>query len=153
MCCDGSSDQNDGVPGLPIESSMTHIGDGVYKGSFMIEGLLTQSTIFVSAKFLSPGGLKGEYTDGPTPTQNPQYCQKDETVSFNWGFDSLSPLVRANDAYVKWTGYVVPPETNTYTFSTTFDTNSAIAGSVGTSAPFQTGDVDLTMTKANFYPV
>ncbi|MEL6823024.1 MAG: PQQ-dependent sugar dehydrogenase, partial [Calditrichota bacterium] len=43
----------------------------------------------------------------------------DNEINFNWGSGSPDPAIGVNTYSARWTGYVVPPETGTYTFYTT----------------------------------
>ncbi|MGH1365085.1 MAG: PA14 domain-containing protein, partial [Calditrichia bacterium] len=45
----------------------------------------------------------------------------DNEINFNWGSGSPDPAIAADSYSARWTGYVVAPETGTYTFYTTSD--------------------------------
>lgn len=65
-------------------------------------------------------GLLGEYFDSKTFT-NLVLSRTDATVYFEWGLGSPDPLVATDTFSVRWTGYVIPQFTETYTFLTHSD--------------------------------
>ena len=49
------------------------------------------------------------------------YTRLDKTVNFNWGSGSPAPGIAPNTFSVRWTGFVKPQFSQTYTFSTNTD--------------------------------
>jgi hypothetical protein len=66
-------------------------------------------------------GLKGEYFNNKTLTGSPVLTRTDATVSFNWAGSSPDPSVNADIFSVRWSGFVQPTYSQTYTFSTSSD--------------------------------
>jgi hypothetical protein len=78
-------------------------------------------------KPLAPG-LLGEYYQSstnnppPMPFGPPNASRADLTVNFDWGGGSPYPVEIGNDYYaIRWSGYVVPDHSETYTFYTRTD--------------------------------
>lgn len=65
-------------------------------------------------------GLKGEYFDNADLT-NLKLTRTDVTVDFNWGSSSPDPTIGPDTFSVRWTGYVEPLYSETYTFKTYSD--------------------------------
>lgn len=68
----------------------------------------------------SGDGLKGEYFDNNDLTDL-KLTRVDPTINFNWGSGSPSSLIGRNTFSVRWTGQVLAPNTETYTFYTVTD--------------------------------
>jgi RHS repeat-associated protein len=60
-------------------------------------------------------GLKGEYFDNSDLT-NFKWLRTDPTVNFNWGSGSPGSGVESDTFSVRWTGFVEPQFSETYTF-------------------------------------
>jgi hypothetical protein len=65
-------------------------------------------------------GLKGQYYDS-LGFQNLKVTRVDPTVNFSWGTGAPATGMGADSFNVRWTGYVVPKNTETYTFYTKSD--------------------------------
>ena len=65
-------------------------------------------------------GLKAEYFDNSDFTAK-KLTRTDATVNFNWGTSSPVSGVAKDTFSVRWTGYVVPRYSQTYSFFTTSD--------------------------------
>ena len=106
---------SDNVPGLPFETTMSHTSGGIYSGSFTISG--GAGTVFVSALVTGEGGIYGEYINVRDPTVDPEICQTDAKIDFNWGTGNATPLSVGNNFCVRWSGYISPPTSETYTIT------------------------------------
>src|SRR6476619_7496964 len=60
-------------------------------------------------------GLLGEYFDNPDIT-SPVFSRLDPNIDFNWGDAAPGPGMGADSFSVRWTGWVKPRYTETYTF-------------------------------------
>jgi len=58
-------------------------------------------------------GLQGEYFANMTLDGAPAFTRNDAAVDFNWGDTVLSPQL-VNKYSVRWTGFLVPPESGDY---------------------------------------
>jgi hypothetical protein len=65
-------------------------------------------------------GLHGEYFDNADLT-NLMLTRTDATVNFDWGNGAPDPTMGSDTFSVRWTGYVQPLFTETYTFQTLSD--------------------------------
>lgn len=63
------------------------------------------------------GGLLGHYFN-TWNLQGPSLTRIDPAVDFDWGAGSPMPGISADGFGVRWTGFVTPPATGTYTFYT-----------------------------------
>lgn len=63
------------------------------------------------------GGLLGRYFN-TWNLQGPSLPRIDPVVDFDWGAGSPMPGINPDGFGVRWTGFVTPPETGTYTFYT-----------------------------------
>ncbi|MEI7982798.1 MAG: glycoside hydrolase family 3 C-terminal domain-containing protein, partial [Bacteroidota bacterium] len=88
--------------------------------------LRSSPLIPIRKQFLKPSGSEGNglsvqfFTnmklEGP-----PAFTRVDSTVYFNWEDDSPVPGVAKDNYSVRWTGFITPPATRTYTFYTASD--------------------------------
>jgi hypothetical protein len=65
-------------------------------------------------------GLVGNYFNG-TNFETPIGTRVDPSISFNWGDASPMPGVNKDQNSIRWTGYIQPRFTDTYTFHVTSD--------------------------------
>ena len=74
----------------------------------------------------SPGtGLLGRYYAGNF-TGDPLVTRVDPVIGFNWGSGSPDPRVPADNFTVRWTGFLLPPQTGTYKIRTDIDDNHRV---------------------------
>ena len=115
------------LSGLPTGSwaltrspgSVTTTGTGT---STTISGLAAGSTYTYAVDTANNGtGLKGEYFNNMTLSGSPALTRTDTTVNFNWGTGSPDASIGINNFSVRWTGFVQPFFSETYTFSTVSD--------------------------------
>lgn len=105
--------QNVMVPGYWMVFAVD--GNGAYSESHIIH--ITDGVLEEEA---NGNGLLGEYHDGITLADK-KAERVDPTVNFNWGNGGPYPEV-GNDGYSeRWTGWVMPEHTETYTFFTNSD--------------------------------
>lgn len=65
-------------------------------------------------------GLLGRYYAGNF-TGDPLLTRVDPVIGFNWESGSPAPQVPADNFTVRWTGFLQPPQTGTYTIKTSHD--------------------------------
>ncbi len=65
-------------------------------------------------------GLRGQYFEGKA-FERPKTARVDPVVDFNWGESAPAPGVGSDNFSVRWTGYVVPPRDDAYTFHVVAD--------------------------------
>lgn len=68
-----------------------------------------------------PGGFVGEYFNNMTLTGAPVLTRTDANIGFDWGAGGPAPSVPVDQFSVRWTGWVVPESSATYTFWTSTD--------------------------------
>ncbi len=85
-----------------------------------IVGATTVNATFTTAPTPGGAGLLGEYYNNIDFT-GALLQRVDPTVNFDWALGSPDPSMGTNDFSVRWTGYVVPQFTQTYTFYTVTD--------------------------------
>lgn len=66
-------------------------------------------------------GLKAEYFNNMTLTGTPALTRIDKQVNFNWESGSPDPKINSDQFSARWTGKLVPSETNIYQLSITTD--------------------------------
>lgn len=86
-------------------------------------GCSSNGRSFTTAAATGTGtGLKGDYFNNVTLTGVSAYSRTDATVNFNWGTSApVFLFVRSDNFSVRWTGFVQPLYSQTYTFYTTSD--------------------------------
>ena len=87
--------------------------------STTISGLST-GTYTYSVNGLN-NGLKGEYYNNKYFTGSPVLTRTDATVGFNWAAGSPDPSINVDNFSVRWTGFIQPLNSETYTFTTRSD--------------------------------
>ena len=97
-------------------------GNGNTNPELVLTTPMTDSTItavYNKKAVWNGAGLTGQYYNVPY-TQNfsgtPVLNRVDPTVNFNWAEGSPDPLVNSNQFSVRWTGFVQPRTSGTYTF-------------------------------------
>jgi GH43 family beta-xylosidase len=65
----------------------------------------------------APQGLRGEYSD----TAGHSSTRTDQSIDFNWGVISPALNINPDNYKVRWTGYLRPDFSETYTFTTLSD--------------------------------
>jgi hypothetical protein len=88
--------------------------------STTITGLGAGTTYTYSVNSLT-NGLKGEYFNNMTLAGSPVLTLTDATVNMNWGSGSPDASINTNGFSARWSGYVEPQYSETYTFSTNSD--------------------------------
>ena len=62
-------------------------------------------------------GLKAEYFANSNWEGEPLFTQTDDQIDFVWDIDTPDPRLETGHFSIRWTGYVIAPETGTYFFS------------------------------------
>jgi len=62
-------------------------------------------------------GLKGEYFDNNELKGKPVYTKIDDQIDFSWVMTSPDPRLKTSNFSIRWTGFIVAPETGTYSIS------------------------------------
>ena len=83
-------------------------------------GASTVAATFQTTPAPGGAGLLGEYYDNDDFT-GALLQRVDPTVNFDWGLGSPDPSMGTNDFAIRWTGFVDPAFTQTYTFYTVTD--------------------------------
>lgn len=63
-------------------------------------------------------GLKGAYFANKDFSGDPLFTKVDDKLDFYWEQDTPDPRMEDDNYSVRWTGYLVPPETGTYNIGT-----------------------------------
>ena len=151
MCCDSTtSSVSDNVPGLPFETLMSHTGGGIYSESFTISG--GAGTVFVSALVTGEGGMYGEYINNFNPTIDPEICQTDAKIDFDWGTGNGTPLSVSDYFCIRWSGYISPPTSETYTI-TMDSVYGAGYGTLDSVDLVVNGDLQMDLELGRLYPL
>ena len=92
------------------------------------EGDVLQSTQILSVgnKFIEQPnmggkGLRAEFFTNMKLEGKPAFSRVDSILDFNWGDEAPAPGVGKDGYSVRWSGYLMPPETRTYTLYTVSD--------------------------------
>ncbi|TRX21392.1 T9SS sorting signal type C domain-containing protein [Flavobacterium franklandianum] len=97
--------------------SFTTLGSGA---STTIAGLAAGTTYIYSVNNLN-NGLKGEYFNNMDLSGSPVLTRTDATVNFDWANGSPDPSIGNDNFSVRWSGFVQPLYSETYTFTTRSD--------------------------------
>lgn len=62
-------------------------------------------------------GLFAEYFDNANCEGEPLYTQVDDNIDFTWDIETPDPRLTMGNYSVRWSGYLIAPETGTYYFS------------------------------------
>ena len=98
------------MTGLPILKQMTDNGDGTYTADYTVP---SGGTFFVSVELFQAGGLNAEYFNNLSWTGSPAVNKVDPTIDF--GYSNFFKTQPTNIS-VRWSGILVPPYTESYTF-------------------------------------
>ena len=110
-------------PVTPLEGIRQSVGDEsrvVYaRGCDIAEGMPSISVIppevlYHDAAGTKASGLRGEYYTNRELLGPPHTTREDRTVDFNWWADAPVEGMNPDSFSVRWTGFLVPPETGTY---------------------------------------
>jgi len=71
-------------------------------------------------------GLTGSYYSNMTMSGTPSTVQLDPRINFNWGGYPLTPALPETVTSAKWTGFIEPEYSGTYTLTTTSDDGSRV---------------------------
>ncbi len=98
----------------------------VFSYGFCISGQNAAGTYHVSTDNPSPtfgscGQVKAEYFNNTTFSGNPVVTKYEDNITKIWGTASPDPAVNADNFTSRFTTYIIPPVTASYTFSTLAD--------------------------------
>src|SRR5690606_1044057 len=89
------------------------------EGAPLAEGIPTMEVI--PSKYLSTEngeqGLTAQYFDNNNWEGTPVIDRVDPTINFQWDIETPHPSFKMGDYSIRWSGYVSPPKTGTYSFS------------------------------------
>ena len=83
--------------------------------------LLPVDKQYFQPKDLNGHGLSAEYFKNTRLEGTPELTRIDSTIYFNWEDNSPAPAIGKDKFSVRWSGFIIPPETRTYTFYTASD--------------------------------
>lgn len=89
------------------------------EGSPLAQGIPTMEIIpssYLSTKSGTPG-LDAQYYDNTNWEGSPLIEQIDSTINFQWDIQTPHPSLEMGDYSIRWSGYISPPKTGTYSFS------------------------------------
>ena len=95
-----------------VQGEFTDLGDGTYNCSLLP---LVAGDFALVVQLAEPGGLRGEYWDNSWMRGSPVTTRVDTVVNFSWAFGALT-FSASDFVSVRWSGAVVPPFTERYTF-------------------------------------
>ncbi|MBK0370199.1 glycoside hydrolase family 3 C-terminal domain-containing protein [Flavobacterium agrisoli] len=103
-----------------IQNKVSPKVEVVYEeGCPLAEGLPTMEVIpsvyFETAN--GKQGLKAEYFDNTKWEGQPLFTQTDDQVNFNWDVNTPHPKLKMGNYSVRWSGFLVAPETGDFYFS------------------------------------
>lgn len=75
----------------------------------------------MTSQLYAGNGLLGKYYNNNTYTTPAVLTKIDSTINSNWGNGSPDASVNSDNFSVVWTGYIIIPETATYTFYVAYD--------------------------------
>ena len=101
-----------------IQKIFTDKTNGAYEITY---SLLAKGWITVRVFQLIQGGLRGDYYDNVWWQDPPKVTQIDENVNFNWGTDYIINGNLNNHISIRWSGAILCPETEEFTFTVSTD--------------------------------
>ncbi|MGE5610566.1 MAG: PA14 domain-containing protein [Bacillota bacterium] len=101
------------------QSSVSSLNNWV-KATYSGAGTVSNFALNATAPTTATNGLKAQYFDS-LGFQNLKVSRVDPTVNFNWGTGAPATGMGADSFNARWTGYVVPKYSETYTFYTKSD--------------------------------
>ena len=113
--------QNNGssVPGLPIDATMNSNGDGTYWYTFTLGG--NSGTVSATIQVWTQGGstpsIYAEYWNNDSWSGGPNYAYWESEINHLWYDGYVSPAYTYDYVSGRWTGSIVPPYSNWYTFA------------------------------------
>lgn len=114
-------DFGDGNTGYGISPTHTYSADGSYDITLTVHDHSKSYTEFKAGHIIvGSSGLLGEYFDD-AEFSGTRLVRVDPDVNFSWASGAPDPSMGANDFSIRWTGWVEPTFTETYTFITTTD--------------------------------
>ncbi len=66
-------------------------------------------------------GLKGLYFGNQNLEGTPLFTRIDPEINFDWGGGTPDPRIPSDHFSIRWTGYLIPPQTGTYTLGVVTD--------------------------------
>jgi hypothetical protein len=109
-------------------------------------------------------GLLGEYFNNSSQT-NRVLARTDAQVNFAWGGGSPDPVISSNNFSARWSGWLVPQNSQTYTLTTVSSNNvklwindqllidSSTNGTGGQQTQASVTETDLSLTNGSFAPL
>src|SRR5690606_24380842 len=89
------------------------------EGSPLAKGIPTMEVI--PSEFLSTEdgtqGLTAQYYDNNNWEGTPVIDRIDSNIDFQWDIETPHPSFKMGDYSIRWSGYITPPKTGTYSFS------------------------------------
>ncbi len=102
----------------------TYTKNGEFNVRLMVTGArgaaVAQKNSFITAGGVLRVGLMGEYFDNVDFTGN-KLVRTDLAVNFDWAATAPHPALPADNFSVRWSGFIAPRFSETYTFSTLVD--------------------------------
>lgn len=121
---DGSTPTTNSIPyaGSFTVTNTTVVKAKAFKAGW-VESPLSGATFLSNSSLGNGTGLQGAYYSNQAKTFNdpPTVTRTDATVNFDWGSGAPAAGVSVDTFTVRWTGAVLPPLSDTYTFYTTTD--------------------------------
>ncbi|MFG6685821.1 glycoside hydrolase family 3 C-terminal domain-containing protein [Mariniflexile sp. HNIBRBA6329] len=115
-----------GIPSKPvtilegIKNKLSPEVEVLYaEGSPLADGIPTMEVI-PSIYFRTDNhvqGLTGLYYNNIDWEGEPLFERIDDNISFQWDINTPDPRLKMGHYSIKWTGYILPPKTGTYSFS------------------------------------
>lgn len=90
-------------------------------------------------------GILGEYFNNNSLEGQPLYTQVDDKVDFLWDIDTPDPRLKTGHFSIRWTGYIVAPETGTY--------NISVWGQPNVKVIYKGEEVVSGGNRGNIYPI
>ena len=87
--------------------------------------LAREGSYSVLIESVEPGGLWGQYWDNQWFYGDPVTTHQDPDLDFDWGAGAITQYA-ADFVAVRWTGFVIPEYTESYTFYVTADDSARL---------------------------
>jgi len=132
----GSTQAFDTVGGMSVNLATGNLVTGNASHSSSALGGSLGVALNYNSPVASQPGLTAQFWNGSI-SGDPVVTRTDPNINFNWGYDSPSTSINADQFSSRWSGYFIAPVAGTYYFGGTYDDNFTVY--INDQSVFSTG--------------